>query len=146
MFATTPQFRDASVQPLGEPGHSYWRAVMLTGVYPWYLLTYDIRIGDGGVLRNSMAIAWESTLVSTIDSLGPAAIRGLCSIRITESDQTWAMRHVQTLWLPASSEEATTGPMLFSFRDDPRVYNSHHVVVPQACENRQCLLSLDASV
>lgn len=30
MFATTPQFRDASVQPLDDPGHPHWRAIGLT--------------------------------------------------------------------------------------------------------------------
>lgn len=145
MFATTPQFRDASVQPLGEPGHLYWRAVKLTSGYPWYLLTYDTPTGDGGLMRDSIAIAWETTLVSTINSLGPAAIRGLCSIRMAESAQTWTMRSVQTLWLPASTEEETTGPVLFSFTGDPLVYSSHYVAVPQDGEGRELLLSLDAS-
>ena len=146
MFATTPQFRDASLQLLGEPGHSYWRAVSLTSASPWYLLTYDTPTGDGGLMRDSIAFAWESTLLSTIDSLGSDAVRGLCSIRIAESGQTWTMRHVQTLWLPARSEEATTGPALFSFSGDPLVYSSHDVAVSEDGEGRQLLLSLDTSV
>ena len=153
MFVTTPQFEDPTAQfedPtaqfLGATDRLYWRAVMLTTPSPWYLLTYDLRRRDGVLTRNSMAIAWKPTLVSTIDRLGPDAIRGLCSIRLAESAQTWTMRSVQTLWLPASAEQETTGPFLFSFVADPLVYNSHYAVVPQDGEGRRLLMSLDASV
>lgn len=146
MFVTHPEFGEPAAQLLGDPNHTYWHAVVLTGDSPWYLLTYDSATSDGGSMRNSIAISWEATLGSAVDSLGPDAIRGLCSIRTAGSAQTWTMRQVQTLWLPASSEEATTGPVLFSFVGDPLVYSSHYVVVPQDCRGRVLLLSLDASV
>lgn len=137
MFATKAGFEDPTAQFLGDPGHKYWQVVELTTCQPWYLLTYKVATTDGSSMQQTIAIAWESTLASVIAGLAVDAVQGLFVMRLADSGQpNWTMREVHTLWAPAESEEQDTGPLLFSFKGDLRVYNSHFDVIETFVDGR----------
>ena len=142
MFATKAAFGNAIPKGLGEPGYSYWLAVELTMFSAWYLLTYRVATADGGTLMQTIAVAWESTLASALDSGGPRTVVGLCAIRPPElGTGRWTMREVQTVWTPAQGE-LEQGPLLFSYVGDSRVYGSQFDVVHEHCDGRRVVMSL----
>ena len=137
MFSTKPGFEDTTAKLLGDPGHQYWQVVELTTCQPWYLLNYRVATTDGTWAVQTAAIAWESTLVSVIAGLPVDAVQALRVMRISDSGQAnWTMQEVETLWAPAVSEAPYTGPLLFSFADDPRLYDSHFDVVAASVDGR----------
>ena len=146
MFATRAGFKESSAQLFGNPGYEYWQLVELTTCQPWYLLTYKVATTDGGSMHQTIAIAWESTLASVIAGLPVDAAQGLFVMRRADSGQpNWTMREVHTLWAPAESEEQHTGPLLFSFRDDSRIYNSYFDVIETFVDGRVRTHSFAAS-
>lgn len=137
MFATRAGFKDSTAQLLGNPGCEYWQLVELTTGQPWYLLTYKVATTDGSSMHQTIAIAWESTLASVIAGLPVDAAQGLFVMRRADSGQpNWTMREVHTLWAPAESEEQHTGPLLFLFRGDKRIYSSHFDVIETLVDGR----------
>lgn len=137
MFSTRSGFEDVTAKLLGDPGHQYWHVVGLTTGQPWYLLTYKVAFFDGTSMRQTIAIAWESTLVSVIAGLAVDAVQALHVMRIAESGRAnWTMQEVETLWAPAVSEAPYTGPLLFSFKDDPGLYDSHFDIVAASVDGR----------
>lgn len=138
MFVTKPGFEDPTAQFLGDPGSTYWRVVELTTSQAWYLLTYNVISTEGGFMRQTIAIAWESTLSDVIASLTPHSLHGLFVIRVADTPHAnWTLREVETLWAPAASEEGETGPLLFSFKGDPRIYNSFFDVIDVSVAGRR---------
>lgn len=137
VFSTKPGFEDVTAKLLGDHGHQYWHVVELTTRQPWYLLNYKVAFADGTSMHQTLAIAWESTLASVIAGLEVDAVQALRVLRIAESGQAnWTMQEVETLWAPAVSEASYTGPLLFSFKDDPRLYDSHFDIVAASVDGR----------
>lgn len=146
MFSTKSGFEDVTAKLLGDPGHQYWHVVELTTCQPWYLLTYKVASSEGTSMHQTIAIAWESTLGSVIAGLAVDAVQALRVLRIAESGQAnWTMQEVETLWAPAVSEAPYTGPLLFSFKNDPRLYDSHFDIVAAPVDGRLCTHSFASS-
>ena len=142
MFATTPSFEDVDAQIFGDTDRLYWRAFELTTFAPWYLLTYQVSESNGDVFLQTVAIAWDATLRAEVELLGAGVIRGLHSVQLAPSGgASWTMREVRSVLTPAEDEAATTGPLLFLFKDDPLTYDSHFDVVSKVNRGRSVLLS-----
>jgi hypothetical protein len=140
VFSTKPGFEDPTAKLLGDPDHAYWLAVELTTRQPWYLLNYKVATTDGSWSQQTVAIAWESTLACAIAGLKVDALQGLFVVRMADSSRAhWTMQEVQALWAPAQREEHETGPLLFSFKGDSRVYNSHFDIIETVVDDRRCV-------
>ena len=72
MFITKPEFQHHVPDALKlSPDSTYWAAVFLSTEAHWYLLSY--RAGPGADTV-TVAVAWESDLLSILEVLGREAI------------------------------------------------------------------------
>lgn len=125
MFVTAPQFQQFLPPGLFGPGEQAWRALSLSTEAPWFLFTFSVRCGSESLVQ-TMAAAWESTLVDLVQSVMPEDRRAVfCLARHAGSPHGWHMRGVEELWFPSPSEADVTGALLFRFEGEEALSDAH---------------------
>jgi hypothetical protein len=115
MFITNPSLQHWTPAPLREPEHQYWRAFILSMEGPWYLLRHRISTEQGSYIQ-TIAVAWEPTLVDIAEQLGPDEVSSLC--RLSSRLGAWVLREISEVWVAADDEADETGRLLLKLKDE----------------------------
>ena len=133
MFVSIPAFEQHVPQGLAPADHKHWLAVMLSNQAPWFLLTHAI-----GNLTQTVAVAWESTLLSLVEMVGSQSV---LSVRLMIPDASgagsWAMKEVIEVWSPSDDERPMTGPALLRLAGDDVLRDSFLTELSSESSGRQ---------
>ena len=125
MFITYPRQEWSVPRGLVPDSGRCWQAVEVSTRAPWFMVT--LRVPSEGLrLLHTIALAWETTLMSFIGELTAESIAAIQLVApLTDGTGEWELRRVKALWIPAKEEAPETGPLLFSFADCDDVYDCH---------------------
>ena len=137
MFVTNPTFEDVLPRNLGEPGHRYWLAVLLSSETPWFLVTFRQEVA-GLELLQTVAVAWETTLVTVVQTLTRGKVISVSRVSPTRKS-TWVMGRVAELWLPAKTEADQTGPLLYRMAEESSLRDAFQNAVEREDSGRRLL-------
>ena len=99
--------------------------MLLSAESPWFLVTYRAQGPDLFSMIQTIAVAWEKTVIELIDGLGRDCILG---IRVLVPQRPgagqWLMKAIRELWLPSPDDEGETGPLLFAIDESGVLYDA----------------------
>ena len=145
MFITSPTFAEQVPAPLCEPGSAYWRAFVLSTEASWFLLTHWVGQGEDKHVQ-TVAVAWESTLLDVVAVVGPESVQSVHWIgRCFAESREWVMMAVSELWLPSKADAQTTGPLLLRIRGEQELRDAFGTHLRTVDEGRQLLLHIGES-
>lgn len=140
MFVTTPALEERVPRGLGQPGSRYWAAMMLSTDGPWFLVTHYSRTQR---VSQTVAVAWETTLVEMVGSLERGSIVGIGRVSLNRSVGRWIVQDVEELWLPSPQESERSGPLLLRMVGDEHLLNCFLDRVPNEVDGRELLIRVD---
>ena len=115
---------------------------MLSAESPWFLLTH-IAGGGAHALVQTVAVAWETTLLALVDSIGSESVLALRYVAPSSTTRGgWTMTDVCELWVASDKEVNRTGPLLLRFRNEANLVDSFQGKVSGAVEGRKLLVRL----
>lgn len=138
MFETRREFEQPVPRPIATEGSRYWRAMVLSINLPWYLLKHKLQTAEG-VVTQTVAIAWESTLQGVLEDSDESSIIEL-DIIATGEDDRWTMQRVAEVWLALPEEMQDTGPLLFRLQGASSLVTSY-LEATNGAPNQRTLLA-----
>lgn len=145
MFVTRPAFEQRMPLGLGDDSSRYWLAVMLSVESPWFLLTHMTAGGATNAVAQTVAVAWETTLMELLDSIGGESVVALRYIAPSNAPKRgWTMKEVSELWSASDVEADRTGPLLIRFRNEADLLDCFQGKVGGATEGRRLLVRICA--
>ena len=140
MFITTPDLKVDFPKELARPGSLFWSAALLSTEAPWFLVTHcDPR----EQILQTIAVAWETTLVELVDSVGVATIVRLSRVSTSQLRGSWQIDDIEELWIPSDDEGQNVGPLLLRVRGEAVLRDCLFGVVPPEVSGRTLFLKLD---
>jgi hypothetical protein len=123
MFITKPEFQHHVPDALKlSPDSTYWAAVFLSTEAHWYLLSY--RAGpDADTV--TVAVAWESDLLSILDVLGREAIVGVSRVSSSGAPGRWSTQDIQEVWVPPEQNAELQEALLIRLRGERKLRNAY---------------------
>jgi hypothetical protein len=140
MFITTPDLQVNVPKGLARPGSLFWRAALLSTQSPWFLVTY---CDPTEQILQTIVVAWETTLVELVDSVGAAPIVGLCRVATSQLRGSWQIDDIEELWIPSNDEGQGVGPLLLRVRGEAVLRDCLFGVVPPEVSGRTLFVKLD---
>jgi hypothetical protein len=113
MFISSSAFEMPLPRPLYSRNERGWKAMTLGVECVWFLWSVQVPVEDGS-LSETMAIAWESTLIEVIRST-PREQHGALALVFKSDDrpQCWQLRQIEEIWLSSAAERGQTGLVVF---------------------------------
>lgn len=101
MFITLPPFEFRTPPGLVHQGARCWRLMQLNLHVPWFLLSLETQdVGSGFSHVQTICFAWEADLETFLQTLDPAAVRGLVCMAPgwVSASGTWTSHSVREVW------------------------------------------------
>ena len=140
MFITTPDLKVNVPKELARPGSLFWSAALLSTESPWFLVTY---CDPTDQVMQTIVVAWETTLVELLDSVGVDPIVGLSRVSTSQLRGSWRIDDIEELWIPSDDECRHVGPLLLRVRGEAVLRDCLFGVVPPEALGRTLFLKLD---
>jgi hypothetical protein len=146
MFVTRPGFERTFPPKLIDPGSRYWLAAELSTGAPWYLMTYWVLPDTRDAHLQTVAIAWETTLIGLVEEVGPLLVVAINRLELkSKSSGGWSIENVQELWLPAKDELKDVGPLIFKTAENASLTGMLSGQVERDHLGRRCLIRFPAA-
>lgn len=124
MFITQPLAEQAMPPALTEPGERFWRAVSLSIEAPWFLFVYEADI-DGVRMKETVLIAWETDLISVMESVPIEKRMAAARISISTSNSyRWTVQWIDSVWVKTSINKETK-ELFFKFEGEVVLRDVH---------------------
>lgn len=138
MFITNASLEHCVPDGIGSTNSRYWLAVLLSQESPWFLLSHKAEHG----LAQSIAVAWEWTLLEVLNQVGPDAVIALYWV-LPDPYQPgqWAMKDIAELWLPCGEDVYELGPILMRVRGELSLTDAFRRSVKDDADRRSLLAS-----
>lgn len=137
MFVTKPEFRHPLPSALKQsPDCSYWVAMLLSTESQWFLVTF--RMGPDKVIQ-TLAVCWESELVTVLQGLGCDAVVGLSRL-CSPAEGRWTVQEVEEVWMAPEDDVDSGDSVVLRFRGDARLKNLFMDPVSQSLSGWTCLV------
>jgi hypothetical protein len=145
MFVATEAFRTRLPIPGDEAGQFYM-AVMLSTESPWFLVTHRGHAEARPRMLQTVAVAWEVTLVAIVQTLGSECVAGVTRMApAREGTRCWTSTELTELWIPSEEEATDCGPLLFRAAREACVRDSFGIPVESHRRGRELLLRVTSS-
>jgi hypothetical protein len=141
LFVTKPEFQQ--YMPASVLGDEQWgHAVTMFSTSRWFLFQYLAPEGEQS--HETVFVLDEWNLLAVVGDVPEERRRSICRFQRENAGGRWAMKWVDSLWIPAAIEVEATGILLLRFEGAAELLDSRlQPVAPR--EGRRVLFQTSSS-